>query len=369
MSQKTLQPTGRSRGFTLIELLVVIAIIAILIALLLPAVQQAREAARRTQCKNNLKQIGLAIHNYHDVHNCFPMGHQHVGHFDGNLTDGDGGSGFAWSYFILPYIDQAPLYNQFNASFPVSNDTFPQSNGTAGSNRLLAATTLTAFRCPSEPMPETANSGGAGLTGSIRPHATASYKGSAGSFQNGAGGNWRTGNRKRFNGMFHRDAAVRIRDFTDGTSNSLGVGEVSWNISTNARLFGNPSPADGFANGQSNRYMANAEFGINPPANAMPNGLRDNSWHSSHEGGAQFLMADGAVRFISENINHTSRCWCVACMNPPHTLTDCSVWPAGPSGDGRYDLQFNADPVLAGQQLGTLQRLGGINDGLVLGEF
>ena len=96
------------RGFTLIELLVVIAIIAILIALLLPAVQQAREAARRSQCKNNMKQIGLALHNYHDVYNTFPPGY--VGQTDVSILAGYGL--WSWSALILPYIDQAPLYNQ-----------------------------------------------------------------------------------------------------------------------------------------------------------------------------------------------------------------------------------------------------------------
>ena len=368
MSQQKSRFFEKNRGFTLIELLVVIAIIAILIALLLPAVQQAREAARRTQCKNNLKQLGLALHNYHDVHKCFPIGYQRAGHFDGNLTNANGGSGFGWSFYILPYIDQAPLYNQFNPSFPISNDMFPQSDDTPGSNRRLAMTPLTAFRCPSDAMPEAQNRGGAATTGRIRPHATSSYKGSAGAFHNNANGNWGGGNRKRFNGILNRDSAVRIRDLTDGASNSLAVGEVSWNVSTNARLYGAVNVDQGDARGNATHLLTHVEFGLNPPTLAA-GGIRNNSFHSSHEGGVQFLMADGAVRFISENINHTGRCWCVACMNPPHTLTDCSVWPPGPNGDGRYDRQFNADPVLAGQQLGTLQRLGGINDGLVVGEF
>src|SRR5688500_4365529 len=108
------RPVPRRRGFTLIELLVVIAIIAVLIALLLPAVQQAREAARRTQCRNNLKQIGLALHNYHDVHNTFPMG------YCAGMTYVDGASdtspGWSWATYILPQLDQGPLYNQFNWS-------------------------------------------------------------------------------------------------------------------------------------------------------------------------------------------------------------------------------------------------------------
>lgn len=102
------------RGFTLIELLVVIAIIAVLIALLLPAVQQAREAARRTQCKNNLKQIGLALHNYHDAHDCFPPGQ--IRGWNGSF---DSGNGFAWGALILPFMDQANLYNLLNPSIPI----------------------------------------------------------------------------------------------------------------------------------------------------------------------------------------------------------------------------------------------------------
>src|SRR6187455_2473364 len=95
------------RGFTLIEMLVVIAIIAILVALLLPAVQQAREAARRSQCKNNLKQIGLAMHNYHDTFNGFP---------NGGIASSVGGWGLSWYIRILPYIDQAPVFNGINFS-------------------------------------------------------------------------------------------------------------------------------------------------------------------------------------------------------------------------------------------------------------
>jgi prepilin-type N-terminal cleavage/methylation domain-containing protein len=359
-------PHSPRRGFTLIELLVVIAIIAILIALLLPAVQQAREAARRTQCKNNLKQMGLALHNYHDVHKCFPIGYQRAGHLTANVNDG--GCGFAWTYYILPYMDQAPIYNQFNTSYPISNDSFPQSNDTAGSNRLLAMTPLPAFRCPSDSMPETSPRGAAGLTGSIRPHATVSYKGSAGSFHANHNGNWGGGNRRRFNGVLMRDSAVKMRDIKDGTSNSFAVGEVYWELSTNARLYGAVNVDFGDARGQGQVVLTHTEFGLNPARTSSAN-ILNNSFHSAHEGGGQFLMLDGAVRFISENIHHTGRCWCVACADPPHALTDCAIWPPGPNGTGRYDQQFNADQTLAGQQLGLYQRLGGTNDGLVVGEF
>ena len=116
------------RGFTLIELLVVIAIIAILIALLLPAVQQAREAARRTQCKNNLKQLGLALHNYHDVHRCFPFGHE--------------GTTKSFSAFsmLLPYLEQANVYNQIDFNVPISH----------ANNAGPLLIELPALRCPSD---------------------------------------------------------------------------------------------------------------------------------------------------------------------------------------------------------------------------
>ena len=117
------------RGFTLIELLVVIAIIAILIALLLPAVQQAREAARRSQCKNNLKQMGLALQNYHDTHRVFPISH------------GDTGNSFGWRASVLPNIDQAPLYNKINFSENIINTD----------NLEVARTPLPVYRCPSDP--------------------------------------------------------------------------------------------------------------------------------------------------------------------------------------------------------------------------
>ena len=137
---------SRGRGFTLIELLVVIAIIAILIALLLPAVQQAREAARRTQCKNNLKQIGLALYNYESTHRIFPpsciTNPYATGAIDGISFPDDqmvGPSGFGWGALILPQLEQLPLYNQFNFSTACWSI----------SNKVAAATPVSVFLCPS----------------------------------------------------------------------------------------------------------------------------------------------------------------------------------------------------------------------------
>jgi prepilin-type N-terminal cleavage/methylation domain-containing protein len=130
----------RHRGFTLIELLVVIAIIAILIALLLPAVQQAREAARQSQCKNNLKQIGLALHNYHDVFNMFPASYLvDYNHPERDEETLDGPSGWAWGTMLLPYLDQAPLYNAFEIHLPAWHPN----------NAVAVQTPLEVFLCPS----------------------------------------------------------------------------------------------------------------------------------------------------------------------------------------------------------------------------
>jgi prepilin-type N-terminal cleavage/methylation domain-containing protein len=132
----------RRRGFTLIELLVVIAIIAVLIALLLPAVQQARESARRTQCKNNLKQFGLGLHNYHDTFRIFPMGTN--GSVRDSCTGGCAWRGFSVHAMILPYIDQAPVYNGMNMN-AMYNEL---------ENSPLSAVKMPAFRCPSQdPIP------------------------------------------------------------------------------------------------------------------------------------------------------------------------------------------------------------------------
>lgn len=161
-----LRKENRKRGFTLIELLVVIAIIAILIALLLPAVQQAREAARRTQCRNNMKQIVLALHNYLDVHSTFPPGMMWSRNLPG-VRDGNGvgrGTGWAWSAFILPQMDQANTFNQINFSLGMA----------APGNAKICAMTLPFILCPSDTIDSTRNSS------RLRPQATTSYCGAGG---------------------------------------------------------------------------------------------------------------------------------------------------------------------------------------------
>lgn len=203
MLEMTTKSVGsRRRGFTLIELLVVIAIIAVLIALLLPAVQQAREAARRTQCKNNLKQIGLALHNYHDTVGRFPM--DAIRTFQPQGTPA--ARNFSWMTMILPYFDQAPLYNAINFSAPLWGQTV------SSTGKEIRSTMLTALNCPSDP--------GWGDTGRTRGFAWTDYAGSSG---------WDMWDRPddQHGGVFTAFTCVKIADITDGTSNTIMVAEAN----------------------------------------------------------------------------------------------------------------------------------------------
>ena len=316
----------RKRGFTLIELLVVIAIIAILIALLLPAVQQAREAARRTQCKNNLKQVGLALHNYHDVALSFPIG---------SARERRGGWGVSWWAGILPYTDQAPLYDrlQFEGNHPgwthnTGDDgvnTTPQSAGW-DNGQVAAQAQMTFMLCPSSPVPAKRNTGG-GHNITI-PH----YHGIAGAASDPTNGFTET---RQFGccwccgglcsgGIISRGGmlvagngqAMKIRDCTDGTSNTIIVGEGSaWGTDS---ATGNNQVhhlvQHGWLMGAADAWGRGRAFNITtilyPPNTTdirLPgicqNDGSNNGLHSTHTGGVQVLLTDGSVRFISENID------------------------------------------------------------------
>jgi prepilin-type N-terminal cleavage/methylation domain-containing protein len=197
-------PKRAKKGFTLIELLVVIAIIAILIALLLPAVQQAREAARRSQCKNNLKQIGLSLMNYHDVHRTLPPGATVA--FTGVGTS----NGFGWTTHILPFFDQAPLFKKLNTKVAFT-DTAATNNS---SNASLMSTILTAVRCPSDAGPDQDTTGG------VPDMGTANYVGNY-----GVGMPSLTANPRDVQGIMGVNTKVRIRDVKDGMSNVILAAE------------------------------------------------------------------------------------------------------------------------------------------------
>ena len=314
----------KKRGFTLIELLVVIAIIAILIALLLPAVQQAREAARRSTCKNNLKQLGLALHNYHDTHRVFPPGYVWGGGSNG-LTQRWG-----WGAFLLPFMDQAGLYNACNiADGNNSLDLMP----VGGDN--LVSTSLPGYRCPSDTASEWNDERGdwgtSNYVGNFGPDDGAvgdtTIAGAAGDDPSNASGEPRsTDANTDIGGIFWQNSEVKIRDITDGTSNTIILGERAWELPEAAANNGKAYCRAGVwpgSNGQDlnpdvNKAQASAILaisgaGINNTSvyNNTDGGTARNknqcgiTYSSRHEGGAHFLLCDGAVRFISENIQNT----------------------------------------------------------------
>lgn len=269
------------RGFTLIELLVVIAIIAILIALLLPAVQQAREAARRVQCKNNLKQMGLALHNYHDVHLRFPMGFikQH---------------GTAWSAMILPQLDQTNLYNTMTWGGEWSE----------GNNEAACGTLLSVFRCPSDPIPEhVANYEG------IKNRVPCTYLACA-------SGTEVLDNRiDDFDqdGLFFNNRSLRFRDITDGSSNTVAIGEAKSHFKrlldgccVDHWYFGSTQILEGK---DSSEFVGStaARFNALDVLLASSFGEKELGFGSYHAGGCHLLLADGSVRFFSENMDEAVR--------------------------------------------------------------
>ncbi len=309
------------RGFTLIELLVVIAIIAILIALLLPAVQQAREAARRSQCKNNLKQLGLALHNYHDVYNMMPPGYITV---STGINASNGNPFWSWGASILPQTDGATIFNTLQVGGKRVADWAGTGTTTAEVNARAALTTpVQAFLCPSDTAPGLNTNRATTLTFGTTTNAqlaTSSYVASHNVGNSGAATAATssptalvTANtyKSTFNattpisgfvGPFGQNSSTGFRDFTDGTSNSILVGERAWKVSTyqndSALAIATTNGATGSGTGSDTLGVAVAKINWNGGTNQV-------GYSSFHTGGAHFLLGDGAVRFISENIAFT----------------------------------------------------------------
>jgi len=269
-----------ARGFTLIELLVVIAIIAILIALLLPAVQQAREAARRTQCKNNLKQIGLAFHNYHDMARTFPPG---------SLFGDDE---YGWGTMILPFVEQGNLYNLIDFTGQAPDVTLLLVPG-------VTDQVLPFYICPSNSMAlrhSPLRVGGGTNGADVGGHARNDYKGCLGS-----GGGSVTGVLGKIKDTLR---PTKIRDIQDGTSNTMFVGEGYTEFMRAIDGPTHPNVHDFSVwigtNSQHQNIVAETRL------RNVPNGDRDDSFASQHVGGIQMLFADGSAHFISENIDMTT---------------------------------------------------------------
>lgn len=329
----------RRKAFTLIELLVVIAIIAVLIALLLPAVQQAREAARRTQCRNNLKQLGLAFHNYHDTYNKFPA--------DGIWTlNGDQSNrqprNYSWVCAVLPYVDQAPLYNMINFSLPALGQNL--------GGKPLETIQLQALLCPSDigylPSP---------------PHNGLSY----GSYAVSQGWDWWSRNEDtRLAGVFMHKTHFSIRDIVDGTSNTIAAAETDSSSNTGSQfggqgrkrvagervfrtqLLATQTNCDSMSVGGISPGIPNNTT-LFPDGTTAACGSRDwwkagpyafsptyiaayaanSEWpgpSSFHVSGIHVLMADGSVRFTSNSLMHDGN-WTLSLWQALHSIAGANA--------------------------------------------
>jgi prepilin-type N-terminal cleavage/methylation domain-containing protein len=323
------------RGFTLIELLVVIAIIAVLIALLLPAVQQAREAARRSQCKNNLKQIGLALHGYHETNNVLPMGY-------GGVPYSNTGSLWGWGTMILPFVDQAPLFNTLSQA--------PGGTSTAGGTGVgfgaimtslpanqSVQTSLPVYRCPSD---TGSNLVTFPINGSVAGTTFIFGRSNYPAVSGGSPPNTSVGGLVTVDGAFTESSSRRFRDFTDGLSNTFMIGERRSPATVGGLYTGGDTmwagsnddvapPWQGYAAAQGFCDPASPLNLKSATAPSNSSAIPYFSFSSQHVGGAHFVMGDGSVRFISDSI---------------------ATGPSRTAGS-------------------TYQNLASLNDGQVLGEF
>ena len=299
-------------AFTLVELLVVIAIIGILVGLLLPAVQAAREAARRMQCSNNVKQLGLAFHNYESSTKSFPINYATRGKLGfPNTGPGIANSGRSWLQMVLPYIEQTNLYNNIDFNVGLQGTT-----ANIVKNRIVAATVVKSFLCPSDDSSEDGllnNRSDLNNPDPLGKWGVTNYKACAGSNWNaglfawvnsgvtGVGGKnagnsdgLNSGNGVICSNQTDVNPPTRIRDLSDGTSNTYIIGEAmagwsQWN------WWYNPNAVTATCAIPLNRVLKVAKA-----LNDWPNNY---AFASRHTGGGQFGLGDGSVRFVSDNID------------------------------------------------------------------
>jgi prepilin-type N-terminal cleavage/methylation domain-containing protein/prepilin-type processing-associated H-X9-DG protein len=311
------------RGFTLIELLVVIAIIGTLVGLLVPAVQKVREAAGRLSCSNNLKQIGLGLHHYHDTNRMFPSGYVDGNTNPNSTPDNDVGPGWGWAAYLLPYVEQDNIFKQIDFTKPVG----------VGPNAAVSLLPVRVYQCPSDGfIQDTFQVYDSTFSTPIVTVASANYVGCNGWEECfwGAGGNPQAG----FGtdglagglglggvGLFWRNSHTKIASVKDGMSNTIFIGERSSDhapVTWTGAIAGGRCPA-WMANQPPSPYVPppgppydNADFGeafvlSHGNASHVPNAdfpiFDPDTFYSMHTHGANFLFGDGSVHFLTSNIN------------------------------------------------------------------
>jgi prepilin-type N-terminal cleavage/methylation domain-containing protein/prepilin-type processing-associated H-X9-DG protein len=315
--------TKYAAAFTLIELLVVIAIIGILIALLLPAVQKIREAAARMKCGNNLKQMGLALHNYHDTYNSFPPAKINSGSA-GRYTAQTSyypGKPFVYNHtgfvLLLPFIEQEPLYKQYNFDYPSCNSSWqgmPLAMGGLPAdhpNALVVGQRVAIYECPSDKAPDVANEAGQG------PYARTNARRGNYLFNCGYTNDYTLSYNvgSLYAGAFGTNGGARVTDIKDGSSNTLAIGESKqdhtyasygpyWGSGTHTAV-------QGYVGGVWTSYLPPDGFNVNFPWGRVVDGKSGRAgqlqyawgFGSWHPGGANFVFCDGSVRFLPDSIS------------------------------------------------------------------